>query len=370
MASQRIEEGQLLGYSRQQSELANIPFYVVEEDRNSAAHSTGAAYPNSNEPTAILPGSQSVLVGASVFGLGAFGLLTQSFGGGLGSVDQIANRYLPSSVLGNNLLVPAVVLFGFFFIRRFIGGVFSIIPMAAIVLLMIGADSQAGQSVGRLLSGDTSDLGLGGGPDSTNLKILGVVVGYFVFRDLFRFRLPILLPVVAIGVLLLGRDYSLSTLLQQPGRFSVTTLVLAGIFILIALGILNRLVMRFRYPWLFPPLLSPHSLHNLKPIVRGGSLLLVVAVAALTVIKPAWLEQSYPGWQGSLGLGALVLAFLGLAGSLPQRYKAWAAPVCWIGALLVLAVQLAPDLRGTPSQEKVRTGSVSAVITGDADTSF
>ena len=267
----------------------------------------------------------------------------------------------------NNALLPLAALAGFVFVRSLLRTGRGLLPMAALVLLMLGRDpgvmNLAGAAGGVSLPAAEAVLPFDPAAllerDGLALPLLVVLAVLWLGRGSIL-SLGGLLPLIALGIILSHRDFRLSSLLSDPVRAPLLYLGGGVLALMVALRWLSR--GRYRYYnqiplpvriglWLAP--LKPYLGHLLGVSCGGLTLLMVM--------NPAGLEAIIPGWRTTLGLGLLMVTLLGLARSLPERVRVYLTPLYWGFLVVVLIGQVMSEpalLRATPAPSSLPDASV------------
>lgn len=251
-----------------------------------------------------------------------------------------------SGLLNNNLIFPVAALLGLSFVRSLLRTGRGLLPMAALVLLMLGKDP----GVSEAISGNASPLqALGLDPqallarDGILLPVLLLFLALFLSRG-YLFSLGGMLPLAAIGILLMQRDFRLPEISADPVRGSMLMVGVAALVLFLGFRMFGRRRMAMGYyPSLPLSVRISQQMHALKPLLKPISGGLAGLVALLMFINPGVIEQVVPGWRLTVGLGFLLVALFGFACSLPEKVRAYLVPAYWGAVVVLLAFSLWRD---------------------------
>jgi len=249
-------------------------------------------------------------------------------------------------LLNNNLVFPVGALLALSFVRSLLRTGRGLLPLAALVLLMLGKDA----GVSEILGGRGASSGsLGFNPaallerDGMLLPAVVLALALFLARG-YLFSAVSLLPLAAIGILLMQKDYRISAISSDPVRGPV---LIVGAVILI-LYFAFRFFRRRSYPMGYFPAVPfsvrlAQQMNALKPFFHYAAGGLAGLLALTMLINPDVIEQHVPGWRLTLGLGFLLIALFGFARSLPERIRTYLVPAYWGAVVILLAVSLWRD---------------------------
>jgi uncharacterized membrane protein YeaQ/YmgE (transglycosylase-associated protein family) len=218
--------------------------------------------------------------------------------------------------------------------------------VAALVLLMLGKDP----GVSQAMSGHAPSMqSLGLDPqallarDGILLPVLLLLLALFLSRG-YLFSMGGILPLAAIGILLMQRDFRLPEISADPVRGSMLWVGGAALLLFFGFRLLGRRPWAMGYyPSVPLSVRISQQMAALKTLLKPVSGALAGVVALLMFTNPGFIEEVVPGWRLTLGLGSLLVALFGLACSLPEKIRAYLVPAYWGVVVLLLAISLWKD---------------------------
>lgn len=264
----------------------------------------------------------------------SLGLLTE-----LLSLKGILGADLLNEGLGqSNSFLPILAVLGVWLVGgRFLRLASSLIPITIMVLLMLGHD----RGVAKLVGYNSPNMDSTLGPVSSSLLQQGWFLPALVLLGIYflgRGRLSLLQIGIgaAVTAYLLGsKDFRLNTLLTAPGGHVIMLIVGALIVSCLFFSFLSG---RGRYRVAVP---LGVQLASLSPLVKYAAIGLTGLFGIFLLFEPLLIDQTFPEWRSTFGIGMLAIALFALSQSLPARFRVWMMPVFWGTVSLVIAVQLA-----------------------------